>query len=338
MIVAIETRLAKDHWDRVKSRDDTLTYNKKNRKELAELTPGFDWSAWIEGTKARGNEEVVVRQPSYFTAMAKAINEVPLDVWRKWLAWSVLRKNAPYLSKPFVDENFAFFGKTLTGTQEIKPRWKRGVAAIEGSLGEAVGKLYVAKVFPPAAKERMKQLVANLTEAYRRDIQSLEWMGPETKKKALEKLAKFTPKIGYPDKWRDYSALEIRRDDLVGNRKRSNAFETDRLLAKLGKPVDRAEWQMTPQTVNAYYNPGMNEIVFPGDPATALLRPRGRRRGQLRWDRRRDRPRGRPRVRRPGIEVRWRRQPQRLVDRLRPQGVRGPSQEVDRAVQRLRTA
>jgi putative endopeptidase len=268
-IVKLETRLAKDHWDRVKSRDDTLTYNKKNRKELAELTPGFNWSLWFEGTKARGIEEVIVRQPSYFTAMAKAIDEVPIPQWKLWLTWSLLRDSAPFLSKPFVDENFNFYGKTLTGTQELKPRWKRGVATVEAALGEVVGKLYVAKHFTPAAKARMQKLVANLIEAYRQDIQSLEWMSPVTKKKALEKLAKFTPKIGYPDKWRDYSALEIRRDDLVGNRKRSNAFETDRLLAKLGKPVDRAEWQMTPQTVNAYYNPGMNEIVFPA----AILQP-----------------------------------------------------------------
>jgi putative endopeptidase len=268
-VMALETRLAKDHWDRVKSRDDTLTYNKKNLKELAELTPGFDWAAWFKATGVKGVEEVVVRQPSYFSAMAKALDEVSMDQWKKWLAWSVLRNNSPYLSKPFVDENFAFYGKTLTGTQEIKPRWKRGVAAVEGSLGEALGKIYVAKVFPPAAKERMKQLVANLIEAYRRDIQSLEWMGPETKKKALEKLAKFTPKIGYPETWRDYSKLEVRRDDLVGNMKRASIFENDRQIAKLGKPIDRSEWGMTPQTVNAYYNSGMNEIVFPA----AILQP-----------------------------------------------------------------
>ena len=268
-IVALETRLAKDHWDRVKSRDATLTYNKKDRKALAELTPGFDWSTYLDNLQARGIEEVVVGQPSYFTAMARALDEVPLATWKEYLKWSILRGAAPLLSKPFVEENFAFYGKTLSGTQELKPRWKRGVGVVEGALGEAVGKLYVAKVFPPAAKERMKVLVANLIEAYRLDIQSLEWMSPETKKKALEKLAKFTPKIGYPDRWRDYSALEIRRDDLVGNMKRASVFETDRQLAKLGQPVDKAEWLMTPQTVNAYYNPGMNEIVFPA----AILQP-----------------------------------------------------------------
>ncbi len=268
-IVALETRLAKDHWDRVKSRDDTLTYNKTSLKGLAELAPGLDWSAVFTAMGAKGVEEVVVRQPSFFTAMAKAVDEIPLADWKAWLVWSVLRNHAPLLSKPFVDESFNFYGKTLTGAQELKPRWKRGVAAVESALGEAVGKLYVAKTFPPEAKARMQELVGNLIEAYRRDIQSLEWMGPETKKKALEKLAKFTPKIGYPDKWRDYSKLEIRRDDLVGNMQRSAEFETDRQLAKLGKPVDRSEWLMTPQTVNAYYNPGMNEIVFPA----AILQP-----------------------------------------------------------------
>jgi len=268
-VVALETRLAKDHWDRVKSRDDILTYNKENLAGLSRLTPGFEWPAWFEAAGIRGVEEVVVRQPTFFAAMARAIDEVPLADWKAWLTWGVLRGNAPLLSKPFVEENFAFYGKTLTGAQELKPRWKRGVATVEGSLGEAVGKLYVAKHFPPAARARMQQLVANLIEAYRRDIDSLDWMGPETRKKALEKLDKFTPKIGYTDKWRDYSALEVRRDDVVGNLRRAAAFEFDRNLAKLGRPVDRTEWLMTPQTVNAYYNPGMNEIVFPA----AILRP-----------------------------------------------------------------
>jgi putative endopeptidase len=270
-IMALETRLAKSHWDRVKSRDDTLTYNKMDRAALAKLAPRFDWSAWAKAAGAPEStlDEVVVRQPSFFTAMAEAVDSVSLDDWKDWLAWNVVRTYAEYLSKPFVDENFAFYGKTLTGAPENRPRWKRGVAAVETALGEAVGKLYVAKHFPPQAKERMKVLVGNLIEAYRRDIQALDWMGPETKTKALDKLSKFTPKIGYPDKWRDYSKLEIRRDDLVGNIRRASAFELDRQLAKLGKPVDRSEWLMTPQTVNAYYNPGMNEIVFPA----AILQP-----------------------------------------------------------------
>jgi putative endopeptidase len=268
-ILALETRLAKGHWDRVKSRDDTLTYNKMYRKALAELTPGFDWDVWLEALGAKGIDELVVKQPSYFSAMAEALKELPLIDWKDWLKWRVIRTSAPLLSHAFVDEEFAFSGRTLTGAKELRPRWKRGVGVVERALGEAVGKLYVAKHFPAAAKGRMQQLVGNLIEAYRRDIQDLEWMSPETRKKALEKLSKFTPKIGYPDKWRDYSSVEIRRDDLVGNVQRASAFELARTLAKLGKPVDRAEWQMTPQTVNAYYNPGMNEIVFPA----AILQP-----------------------------------------------------------------
>ncbi len=270
-VMALETRLAKNHWDRVKSRDATLTYNKVTTGGLREMTPGLDWGLIAEGMEVPVQQvaEVIVAQPTYLTALAEAVKDVPLEDWKAWLAWNVLRAHAPALSKPFVEENFAFYGKTLTGAQELKPRWKRGVATVEGALGEVVGKLFVAKHFPPEAKARMDQLVANLTEAYRRNIQSLEWMSPETKSKAMEKLAKFNPKIGYPDKWRDYSKLEIRRDDLVGNLKRASAFELDRNFAKLGKPVDKLEWFMTPQTVNAYYNPGMNEIVFPA----AILRP-----------------------------------------------------------------
>ncbi|WP_435021216.1 M13 family metallopeptidase [Tundrisphaera sp. TA3] len=268
-VMALETLLAKNSWDRVKSRDDTLTYNKKDRKALDEMAPGFDWAAFFDGIGAKDIKEVVVAQPDFFTALAKALDDVSLDTWKEWLGWNVVHAHAPMLSKAFVDENFEFYGQILTGSKENRPRWKRGVATVEGMLGEAIGKLYVAKHFPPAAKERMKQLVANLTEAYRQDIKSLEWMGPETKKKALEKLDQFTPKIGYPDEWRDYSKLEIRRDDLVGNMHRSAAFELARDLGKLAKPVDRNEWFMTPQTVNAYYNPGMNEIVFPA----AILRP-----------------------------------------------------------------
>ena len=270
-VMALETRLAQNHWDRVKSRDSTLTYNKKNPGELAEITPGLDWRTLWEasGVTPKMVNEIIVAQPSYFTALADAVVNVPLDDWKDWLAWNVIRAHAPALSKPFVDANFAFYGKVLSGTQELKPRWKRGVATVEGALGEVVGKLFVEKHFPPEAKERMKQLVANLTAAYRQNIQNLEWMSPETKTKALEKLEKFTPKIGYPDDWRDYSKLEIRRDDLVGNLKRAAEFEIERNLAKLGQPVDKGEWFMTPQTVNAYYNPGMNEIVFPA----AILRP-----------------------------------------------------------------
>jgi putative endopeptidase len=264
-IMAVETRLAAGHWDRVRNRDATLTYNKVDRAGLNELTPGLDWSAWLlaAGVPESAFEQVVVSQPSYLTAAAEALRAVELEQWKEWLSWRVIHNAAPLLSSAFVNENFAFYGRTLTGAPELRERWKRGLGVVESALGEAVGQLYVAELFPPAAKARMVDLVANLVEAYRQRINALDWMSPETRQRALEKLDQFTPKIGYPDKWRDYSGLEVRRDDLVGNVRRSVAVETARQLAKLGNPVDRTEWFMTPQTVNAYYNPGMNEIVFP---------------------------------------------------------------------------
>ncbi|RLS25171.1 MAG: peptidase M13 [Planctomycetota bacterium] len=271
-VMSVETLLAKSHWDRVRRRDDTLTYNKKTAAELAAITPGFDWSEWSKAVTGKPSSEIgdiIVQEPSFFEAMAKAVGEVPAADWRLWARWHVLHEHAPLLTKAFVDESFNFFGKTLTGTPQQRPRWKRGVSAVESALGEAVGKIYVEKHFPPQAKERMKTLVANLVEAYRESISELQWMSPETRKKALEKLSKFTPKIGYPDQWRDYSSLEIKRNDLVGNMRRAHQFELNRSFNKLGKPVDKSEWFMTPQTVNAYYNPGLNEIVFPA----AILQP-----------------------------------------------------------------
>jgi len=269
-VMAIETKIASHHWDRVKRRDRDLNYNKKTLDELRELAPGVDWTAWFQDVGAPEKvAEVVVGQPDFFTAAAALLDENPIDDWKAWLAWRVVHDAAPFLSKPFVDENFDFFGRTLSGAPEIRARWKRGVDLVSGALGEAVGKLYVAKHFPPEAKTRMKELVDNLVAAYRESISNLDWMSPETREKALEKLGKFTPKIGYPDKWRDYSKLEIRPDDLLGNVHRADAFEIARDFAKLGKPIDRTEWGMTPHTVNAYYNSTMNEIVFPA----AILQP-----------------------------------------------------------------
>jgi len=268
-VMAVETGLAKRHWDRVKNRDRTLTYNKVDRKALAALTPGFDWTVWLNSFGAPSVEELVVRQPDYLTAMAKLLDQFPLDDWKTWMKWHVLSGAAPLLSKPFVEEDFAFFQRTLDGSPEIRPRWKRGVEVVEAGMGFAAGKMYVEKHFPAAAKARMKELVGHLVEAYREEISALDWMSPETRKRALEKLAKFNPKIAYPDKWRDYTALQVGRDDPVANVRRASAFEVARNLKKLGKPIDRGEWGMTPQTVNAYYNPGMNEIVFPA----AILQP-----------------------------------------------------------------
>jgi putative endopeptidase len=270
-IMALETRLAEGHWDRVRNRDVTATYNKVDRAGLEALTPDFDWAVWLTnaGVPDSAFAQLVVRQPSYLTAAAAALQEIDLDHWKEWLSWRVVHSAAPLLSKAFVDENFAFYGKTLTGAPELRERWKRGLGVVDSALGEAVGQLYVAEHFPPAAKARMVELVGHLVEAYRQRIEALDWMSPETRRRALDKLATFTPKIGYPDKWKDYSGLEIAADDLVGNVRRSVAVETARDLAKLGQPIDKTEWLMTPQTVNAYYNPRMNEIVFPA----AILHP-----------------------------------------------------------------
>jgi putative endopeptidase len=270
-IVALETKLASAHWDVVKRRDADLTYNLRRFTDLPEEAPGFDWAGWLTelGTTPEKASEVVVRQPDYLTAFASAWSSEALDDWKAWLKWRVIHARAFLLTDDLVAEDFEFYGRRLSGTEQIRDRWKRGVSVVESLLGFAVGKLYVAKHFPPRAKERMDELVANIREAYRVSINSLEWMTPATREKALAKLDKFTPKIGYPAKWRDYSGLEITRDDLYGNYRRGYAFEYDRELGKLGGPVDRDEWFMTPQTVNAYYNPGMNEIVFPA----AILQP-----------------------------------------------------------------
>ncbi len=270
-VMALETRLAASHWDNVRTRDAVATYTLVDREGLQDLAPGLDWSAWLEGLGAPQStlDEVVVREPDYLSGLAEALEQVDLADWRHWLAWHLVHDTAPYLAAPFVEENFDFYGRTLSGTPQPRERWKRGVALVEGVLGEAAGQLYVEQHFSPAAKQRMVQLVENVVEAYRRRIADLDWMGPETKARAADKLARFTPKIGYPDTWRDYSALVISADDLVGNVRSAASFEIDRDLAKLGAPVDRGEWFMTPQTVNAYYNPGLNEIVFPA----AILHP-----------------------------------------------------------------
>ena len=268
-IVALETRIAKAHWDKVTNRDPVKTYNKLDAAALKKLTAEIDWAIYLKGVGFDTLPAVIVSQPTYLAGLGKEIKATPIETWKVYLKWHAIADAAPYLSKAFVDENFAFNGKTLNGIQEIRPRWKRGVESTESALGEALGKVYVGKHFPPENKARMEALVANLVKAYESSINSLAWMSDATKAKAQEKLKKFTVKIGYPDQWRDYSALEVKPDDLAGNLQRATAFEYARNLAKLGKPVDRKEWFMTPQTVNAYYNPEMNEIVFPA----AILQP-----------------------------------------------------------------
>jgi putative endopeptidase len=270
-VLEIETQLAAYHWDQVKDRDAEATYNKKSFAELKQLAANFNWPLWISAsnTPAAVLDQVIVRQPSYFEGLSKLMAAFDLPKWRSWLIWHVLSGASPYLSSNFVNENFHFYGTTLSGIPKLKDRWKRGVGLVEGALGEAVGQIYVERHFGEIAKTKMVELVANLIKAYRVSIEGLSWMSQETKQRAYIKLEKFTPKIGYPDKWRDYSALEIKAGDLIGNLAQIAKYSQDYEYNKIGKPVDKSEWYMTPQTVNAYYNPGMNEIVFPA----AILQP-----------------------------------------------------------------
>ncbi|TAK68522.1 MAG: peptidase M13 [Actinomycetota bacterium] len=270
-VVALETRIAAVHWDRVAVRDVVRGYTLLDADEFAVTAPALDLTAWLRGAGADEGllPEIVVRQPSFAAGLSELLGDAELPSWRDWLRFHIVRSYAGYLSAPFVDEHFEFYGRTLTGSAELKPRWKRAVALTNQVLGEAVGKLYVERHFPPESKTRMEILVGNLIEAYRRDIESLDWMGPQTRQRALDKLGQLRTKIGYPTRWRDYSTIEIRPDDLVGNVMRARAFESARELGKLGQPVDPDEWFMTPQTVNAYYSPGTHEICFPA----AILRP-----------------------------------------------------------------
>ncbi|MBI3286168.1 MAG: M13 family metallopeptidase [Burkholderiales bacterium] len=269
-ILALETELAKIQWSKVENRNPVKTYNKIANDKLKELSPQLDWQLYLMASGVINKVDyVVVRQPSFFSSLGQIIDNTPLPVWKTYLKWQLLNAYAPFLSQRFVEQDFAFNSVTLRGIPAQQARWKRAVARVEEGLPEALGQLYVEQYFPPENKARMQALVGNLLLAYQQSIQTLSWMGPETKKEALAKLAKFTPKIGYPDQWRDYTKLSIFRNDLVGNVMRGRKFETQRQLDKLGQTVDRKEWGMSPQTVNAYYNPRRNEIVFPA----AILQP-----------------------------------------------------------------
>lgn len=268
-VYAIEEKLAKEQWSRIQNRDRNASYNKMSVAELAQTAPGFDWAALVKAAKLESINELVVRQPSYFTAFAKLYSEIPVADWQTFLNFHLVRANSSSLASAFDDASFEFYGKTLQGLEVQRDREKRAASAVEGALGFMVGKLYVEEHFKPEAKERMDKMIENLRVAFKEAIDGLEWMSPETKIAAQEKLAKFNTKIGYPDVWRDYSCLEVKAGDLIGNLQRAGVCDYERMIGKLGQPVDRAEWGMTPQTVNAYYSSTMNEIVFPA----AILQP-----------------------------------------------------------------
>jgi putative endopeptidase len=268
-IMALETSLASKHMKKEQTRDMMALYNKYAKQDLTTLMPAFDWNTFLKESGVAKQDSLVITQVEYIKALNPIIKNTPLDTWKTYLQWSVIHGSATRLTTALDKENFEFYGKTLRGAEQQRPQWRRAVEVVNNNLGEIVGKVYVKEHFPPQAKERMLTLVDNLLKAYESSIKELDWMSDDTKKQALDKLKKFTPKIGYPDKWRDYSDLNVVKGDLYGNTQRATLFEYNRNINKLGKPVDRDEWGMTPQTVNAYYNPPLNEIVFPA----AILQP-----------------------------------------------------------------
>lgn len=262
-VVAFETRIAEQHWTQVQSRQLDKIYNPTTLTDLATSAPGFDWAGWARGTGVSDVPTLIATTNTALPGMARVYSETPIETLQSWQAFHVINQAAPYLSQAFVDANFDFFGKVLSGSQENQPRWKRGVALVDGALGEVLGKEYVARHFPAESKAQMEELVANLRLAMTARLERLDWMSEETRQQALYKMSKFNVKIGYPEQWRVYDGLELVPGDLYGNVERSSAFEWAYNLGKLNKPVDPLEWGMTPQTVNAYYNPPRNEIVFP---------------------------------------------------------------------------
>ncbi|MEL6823700.1 MAG: M13 family metallopeptidase, partial [Calditrichota bacterium] len=268
-IMEIETSIAEKHWSRKENRDRDKTYTKVAMADLPTMVPSFEWNLFFTAADIPELDSLIVRQNTYVESLGAIFSAYTLEDWKTYLKYKLVSSAAPYLSKEFVDARFDFYGTTLSGREENSPRWKRGVRTVNRTLGEVVGKVYVQKYFKPEAKERMDKLVNNLKAAFEVGIEELEWMSAETKKQALEKLSKFNTKIGYPDEWKDYSALSIDKNELLGNIKRARMLNHQREVDKLGGPIDRNEWFMSPQTVNAYYNPPMNEIVFPA----AILQP-----------------------------------------------------------------
>ena len=291
--------------------------------ELQKLTPAFDWATYFKGVGAPPIDAINVTEPEFFKAFESVVSSIPVADLKTYLQWHLAHASAAVLSAPFVNENFRFYGTTLTGAKELQPRWRRCVQYTDSDLGEVLGKAYVKEAFGPAAKEDTLKMVRELEASMEADIQSLSWMTDATKKQAIAKLHTVANKIGYPDKWRDYGGLSIVRGDALGNSQRSNVFEFRRQMNRIGKPLDKSEWSMTPPTVNAYYNPLENNINFPA----GILQPpfyqrQDRRRDQLRRGRRHHRPRADPRIRRRGTPVRRAGQPQRLVDARGRQGLR----------------
>ena len=262
-IIAFETALAEGHWTRVKQRDRDLTYNKMSVSDLKKAAPGIDWSAMLDELGLGGQDTVILREKSAIIGAANVFADTPLDVLKDYLTVSLMNSNSAYLPKRIDDASFEFYGKTLRGQQEQRPRWKRAVSAVNGTLGEVVGKVYVKEHFPPDSKTQMNELVENLRASFKDGIEGLDWMADETKEQAQYKLKKFNPKIGYPDKWESYTGLTVDAEDLIGTIKSARKWEWEDSIGQIGQPIDRDEWGMTPQTVNAYYNSILNEIVFP---------------------------------------------------------------------------
>ncbi|OKL49346.1 hypothetical protein BM477_05050 [Boudabousia marimammalium] len=270
-LMKLETELAKLHWDRVESRDADKTNNPMTWEQLQALAPEFQWNAWLEGMAPAADSfaNLIISQPSFAEGAARLWQETDVHTWQLWLLWKITQAGASKVNAEVVEENFSFWGRILTGTQELRARWKRGVSLVEDALGEAVGRIYVDRHFPAENKAQVQKLVDNLIAAYRSSIQNLDWMTEETKLRALEKLDAFVPKIGYPTQWKDYSSMELSGTDLVSLDRQTARFEAATELGKIGGPILTYEWHMTPQTVNAYYNPVANEIVFPA----AILQP-----------------------------------------------------------------
>ncbi len=338
-IVAMETAIAEGMWTRAEGRNRDKTYNPMTVADLEKNAPGFPWTVFFKEAGIDKADRAVVRQNTAFPKLAKIYADTPVATLRAWQAFHVIDDAAPLLSKRFAEANWEFRSKFLRGQQEERPRWKRAVEAAEGTMGEAIGRTYVAEHFPPDSKMKMEKLVADLRAAMKGRIEKLEWMGPETKARALDKLAKFGVKIGYPTKWRDYSKLEVREGDLVGNAQRAAKFEWDYDVARIGKSVDEAEWGMTPQTVNAYYSSAKNEIVFPA----AILQPpffdpKADPAVNYGAHRRGDRPRDHARLRRPGPQVRRHGHAARLVGGDGRGEVRSAGGEARRAVRSPRAA